>query len=83
MANPYTKLPGYKYLANEYPNGPFRVFDRSGLGEKWYLEDPQHKWLVKKMPDGPTETTCTYDEAKLKANVSSRSVHSWEHWWKK
>jgi hypothetical protein len=82
MANPYTQLPGYKYLADEYPNGPFCVSDRSKMNESWYLEPPKHQWLIKKMPDGPTTTARTYGEAKQMAIVSSRSVHSWDHWWK-
>lgn len=82
MANPYTKLPGYKYFTYAHTNGGFCVFDRGLMGEKWYLEDePRHQWLVKKMPDGPTRTEPTLDGAKLLANVSARSIHSHDHWW--
>jgi hypothetical protein len=81
MANPYTRLPGYKCFADYQINGHFCVFDRTDLGDKWYLEQPRHQWLVKKMPDGPTMTTRAYGEAKIKANVSSRTVRSHEIWW--
>lgn len=80
--NRYTKLPGYMYRADDYPNGEFCVFDRGKLGDKWYLEEPRHQWLVKKMPDGPSRTEPTFDAAKLLANVSARSVHDHDHWWK-
>jgi hypothetical protein len=80
MAKPYSQLAGYKYISDEYPNGAFCVFDRTKMNESWYLEPPKHQWLIKKMPDGPTTTARTYGEAKLKANVSSRSVHSYDHW---
>jgi dipeptidase len=78
--NRYTKLPGYMYRADDHPNGEFCVFDRSKRDEKWYLETPRHQWLIMKMPDGSTKTARTYDEAKQIAIVSSRSVHSWDHW---
>ena len=80
--NRYTKFPGYMYRAEDFTNGEFCVFDRSKMNESWYLEPPKHQWLIKKMPNGPTTTARTYGEAKLKANISSRSVHSWDHWWK-
>jgi hypothetical protein len=61
LANPYTKQLGYKYCSEGLPNGAFCVFDRGLLGEKWYLEEPQHQWLLKKMPDGPSLKVRTFE----------------------
>lgn len=52
------------------------------LGEQWYLEPDQHRWLVKKMPDGPTKTADTKGDARMLALISAKAMHSYEMWWK-
>lgn len=79
--NPYTKELGYVYAHNDYPNDWFVVFDRQKLGEQWYLEPDQHRWLVKKMPDGNRKTSPTLDAAKQLAIISARAIHDYERWW--
>jgi len=79
--NPYTQLAGYKFAAPDHGNGCFVVFDRGKLGVAWYSELPKHRWLVKKMPDGKTQTRKNLDDAKQLAIISARTVHPADKWW--
>lgn len=81
MANPYTKLAGYVWAYTDYPNGYFVVSDRRGLGERWYLEQDQHRWVVVKMPEQARKTATTKDEAKQIAISAARSMDEVEFWW--
>lgn len=80
-ANTYTKLAGYVWFYTDYPNGDFVVLDRRGLGEKWYLEPDQHRWVIMKMPEERRKTASTKDEAKQIAIEAARSMSDFERWW--
>ena len=76
--NPYAQLRGYKYTAHG-ANGSFVVFDGNSFGTQ--KPTGEERWVVKKMPDGPTRATKTLDQAKQLAILSADSVFSYDRWW--